>query len=436
MQETDNTKLSKEHIVQSIRLISAFSRLNSSLGETKEQCNMDYILLTLNDFVPLLSADELSTCYIHLRNLEVENSNQVMQQILLRALDAVEKSTEIISLTALSQLVVGINIGKDFFTPMLCAHFVKHLQHHIDVCQNEEDARFIAVCLYNLKMLVSKEMMISFKQKVVDLIISGQISTATTKTVIKILNLLNLPLWSHQHVPLIRQLLLTLEPCLKQLEENDVKNICRIYQYHLEPASVHVPLSESMEEILSSKMTAENLAAFIPFAQPQRRETLINAFKALMSSADCWQTQYASSNLFASLRGLKISDVKICNAYWNGVLAELQSMPEEERKLNFLRHCHRYMNFNNNLGGTYRHFEFEQKISRMCMQAIEHDLAGRIPYSFARLASFVLAYGHTPYSWRKYPNIVLSKIITMGEQFSQFECFLISRGVQISLEMR
>lgn len=378
----------------------------------------------------------MSTCYLYLRKLGVENTDPVLQDLLIQALNEIETSENIIGLPTLSRLVVGINSGRDFFTPMLCANFMRHLQHHIEMCNTEDNARMLATCMHNLQILINNDMIALYKNKVRELIKSKQISSTTPKTVIKILNLLNMAVWSHQHVPLIRELLLTLESGIKQLDANDLKNVCRIYQYHMEPASLHEPLAEAMEELLGNQMTPETLACFVPFAQPHRRETLINAFKALISTPESWQSHNSTGHLFTTLRGLKISDVKICNAYWNGVVAELESLPEEEAHLRCLRHCHRYMNFNNNLGGTYRHMELEKKLSQLCMRAIEHDLSGRIPQKFARLASFVLAYGHTPYSWKKYPNILLSKIINMGEQFTPVDCFLISRGLQISLEMR
>lgn len=405
-------------------------------NQLAEQNLINYIILLLKDYVPKLNINELSTCYLYLRRMNVENNDPVLQQLLINALNKVDSSDDIIGLPALSRLVVGINTGRDFFTPMLCINFLRHLQQHIHLCESHDDARMIATCMFNLQTLISNEIIELYKKKVIELIAKGRISSATPKTVIQILKLLNITVWSHQHVPLIRELLLTIQTRVKQLGENDLKNLCRIYQYHMEPASLHEPLADAIEDLLSNQMTAETLSCFVPFAQPQRRETLISVFKALISSPDNWHTNNFTGYLFSTLRGLKISDSKICDAYWNRVVAELQTIPEEESNLRFLRHCHHYMNFNNNLGGTYRHMKLEKQLSQFCMRTIEHDLAGRIPKKFARLASFVLAYGHTPYSWKKYPNILLSKIITMGEQFTPTDCSFISRGLQISLEMR
>lgn len=424
--------MQKEHVVQSIILLWMFYKQNDV---DNHKSLLDKLKRILMENIKKLNITELSTCYLCLRKMDEDNSQPLMRDLLMTALKEVESSEEIISLTALSRLVVGINTGRNFFTPMLCANFIKHLDHHIVECSSENDARLIAICILNLQPLICNEMMTMFKEKVQYLLKSGEISASNPKTILKILNMLNMSVWSNQHVDLIRNLLLALKPAIKELEIKDLKSASRIYQYHMEPASIHEPLSEALEELLATHMSPETLACYVPFSQPNKRDTLINAFKALLSCDDSWEQSNASGFLFSILRGLKISESKICNTYWNGILHKLEQL-DSEVQTTFLRHCHRYMNFNNNLGGTYRHIELEKKLSQLCMRAIEHDVSGRIPYKFARLASFVLAYGHTPYSWKKYPNILLSEVITMADLFTPNDCFLLSRGIRTSLEMR
>ncbi|XP_073823104.1 FAST kinase domain-containing protein 1, mitochondrial isoform X2 [Musca autumnalis] len=427
------TQMHKEHVVQTIVLLWMFKRQND-VGNLKPM--LDKIMPLLKQYVDELNVNEMGTCYLYLRKMGEENSHPLLQELLTRSLDIVEKS-ELVDLPALSRLVVGINAGRNFFTPMLCANFMKHLHQHVQNCSSDDEARMIAIVMLNLQPLINEELMATFKQRVRELISNGEISASKPKTIMKILIMLNMAVWSNNHVQLIRDLLLTIKPVVRQLDVNDLKIISRIYQYHMEPACLQQPLSEALEELLATHMSPETLACYVPFSQPNKRDTLANAFKALLSSADSWKQPNATGFLFSTLRALKISDTKICNTYWNGVLNKLNSVAETDaHQVNFLKHCHRYMNFNNNLGGTYRHMALEKKLSQMCMRAIEHDVAGRIPQTFARLASFVLAYGHTPYSWKKYPNVILSKIINMSDQFTVTDCFLISRGLRISLEMR
>lgn len=100
------------------------------------------------------------------------------------------------------------------------------------------------------------------------------------------------------------------------------------------------------------------------------------------------------------------------------------------------RHFHRYMYFNNNLGGTYRHYKFERIVSKFLLADLENGVSSLIPTLFAKLASFILAYGQTAYGHALFPPLIVEKIESMRQQFTILDCLFISRGVQIALELR
>uniref|UniRef100_A0A1A9W857 RAP domain-containing protein n=1 Tax=Glossina brevipalpis TaxID=37001 RepID=A0A1A9W857_9MUSC len=432
-------QLKKDHIIQSIAMLWIFRNNCRSVSATevmKENlCN--FLLTRLELYITEIDVNEASCSFLYLRKMEVSKTHPVMCALLTKALDLVNDPRKHVDLTALSRLLVGINNGRDFFAPVICANFINYIYKYIKTCRTEEDARLLAICILNLQPLIDYEILNAFKERISTLLQIGVISAHCPKVIIKLLNMLNIGVWSHQNVPLIRDLLAALKPCVQQLEANALKNVCRIYQYHMEPAMLHAPLALAIENLLSNQTSPETLAYFVPFCEPMRRDALVNTFKSLVNSTESWEQPNASAHLFSALRALKISDIAICDTYWNRILQELICASEEEiSQLRFLRHCHRYMHFNNNLGGTYRHIGIEQQLSQMAIRAIEYDVSGRIPHIFARLASFVFAYDHTPYNWKKYPNILLSKIINMAEQFTPADCFLISRGIYISLELR
>lgn len=140
--------------------------------------------------------------------------------------------------------------------------------------------------------------------------------------------------------------------------------------------------------------------------------------------------------LFKVLRLLKISDAKICNRYWSMVLREILNNPAEQETFILARHFHRYMYFNNNLGGTYRHYQFEKIITKFLLADLQNGVASLIPTLFAKLTSFILAYGQTSYGNSMFPPIIIEKIESMHQQFTILDCLYISRGIQIALELR
>uniref|UniRef100_A0A0A1XMT6 FAST kinase domain-containing protein 1 n=1 Tax=Zeugodacus cucurbitae TaxID=28588 RepID=A0A0A1XMT6_ZEUCU len=429
-------RFNSNHFVQSVLVFKDIFQDYKNNLVSKEL--LEILLNGLEPHLKSINITEQSCCYLCLRKFEVPNTNLVMQQLLLVALNniLITSPDKPIALPALSRLAVGINIGNDFHVPTVCSSFIPHIMSHMEKCDNEEDLRLLSICIINLQPLITADIMEKFKTKVEVLIRNNVINAETPRTAIKLLNLLNISKWSQKNVQLIRQLLLLLQPSYTSLSITDLKTISRIFGYHLEPSALINPLSKLMKDSIKKHQTVDVLAAYLPFIEPRWRESTIEICKNLLSAQEKIPTPYPAADYFQIIRALKIADSKICDAYWANILKSLDMNDEENTHLRFLRHCHRYMHFNNNLGGTYRFIPLERRLSQMAMELIESDVSGRLPSKFARLASFVLAYGHTPFGWKKFPNVILSKIISMSSQFSTIDCFFLSRGIHIALELR
>ncbi|XP_030241889.1 uncharacterized protein LOC115563291 [Drosophila navojoa] len=432
------SQLELPHRVQCISMLWALYQQLSGSEKSELTVQLQQLLPSFAFHVASMSMDQLSCCYLYLRKMHVPNSEPTLERILMRALEMIELAVdkELVALPALSRLLVAINLERDFFTPLVCRNFVPHLEQHVTNCQDEQDARLLSTCFFQLHPLIDAEMLARFKQRVTELLQSGTLSSATPKTLLKLLHMFNQPTWSHLNTAMIRQLMLTLSDCVPTLESNDLKIVCRTFLHHHEPAALVAPLKQATATLLQQEPTADALFCAVPFSSLQQRDAYMQQFHQLLHTESAWQLPNASGHFFSVLRSLKVADVRYCDAYWSAVADQLPSCAQERSQLSFLRHCQRYMNFNNNLGGTYRHQKVERKLSHLCMDSIEQDLAGRLPTKFARLAAFVLGYGHTPFDWKKFPNILLSKILSMAPQFTIQDCFLLSRGMQIACELR
>ncbi|KAH8375089.1 hypothetical protein KR093_003698 [Drosophila rubida] len=406
----------------------------SSLTKQLQTQLLPHILTQISD----MHINELSCCYLYLRKMNVPNSDYAVQSMLTRALKIIEDGVgkELISLQALSRLSVAINLERDFFTPLVCKHFKPHLEQHVADCQTEDQVRLLSTCLFQLHAIIDQDLLKVYKRHITELLQRNIISSHTPKALLKLLHMLNLPVWSNQNTALIRQLMLELRSCLPHLEPNDLKSVCRTFLHHQEPAELMKPLKDATAALFQKESSADALSCAVPFVDLQQRDVYIQQFRKLLNSKSAWELPNASGHFFSILRALKIADVHDCDSYWSAVIRKLEGCPNEQAHFRFLRHCQRYMNFNNNLGGTYRHFGFERMLSRLCLDAIENSVAGRLPSKFAHLAAFVFAYGHTPFGWKKFPNILLSKILAMTPQFSIHDCFVMSRGMQIASELR
>lgn len=140
-------------------------------------------------------------------------------------------------------------------------------------------------------------------------------------------------------------------------------------------------------------------------------------------------------NVSQILRILKISNTSICNEYWSKVKREIIYNPQQNNY--FLgMYCHRYMHFNNNLNGTYRHIPFEKAMVKLIVNDLDKGVTSLLPSKFAKAASFILSYGHTPHDKYMFPEFIVKKMEDMQEQFTILDCLQMTRGIQIALQMR
>lgn len=97
---------------------------------------------------------------------------------------------------------------------------------------------------------------------------------------------------------------------------------------------------------------------------------------------------------------------------------------------------HRYMHFNNNLGGTYRHKGVEQTIMTILFQEMQSGITSILPSAFARVVSFMIAYGSHLLREEVMPDLIIDRIEAMSGQFGIYDSLRISRGIQIAHELR
>lgn len=131
-----------------------------------------------------------------------------------------------------------------------------------------------------------------------------------------------------------------------------------------------------------------------------------------------------------------MSDTSICNEYWSKVTRKIKSNPAHHLTHTLAKHCHRYMHFNNNLNGTYRHIPFEKTVVQLLIDDLDKGISCLLPSKFTKAASFILSYGHTPRDRFIFPEFIIQRMEAMQQQFTIFDCLQLTRGIQIAVQMR
>ncbi|CAG2062999.1 unnamed protein product, partial [Timema podura] len=215
-----------------------------------------------------------------------------------------------------------------------------------------------------------------------------------------------------------------LQVFISQLEPADLLPEIQEYSSHLLSQLDHRESSSS----ISFPATCELLECMVTFSTPMKKKVFEQLTRRYLKE-EIYPN--AMSPLFNILRNLKTSDLKLCNDFWSLTLRFLRDHESEREDYKLLRICHRYMHFNNNLGGTFRHFEFEDQMIQWLWQELDSGNCKVIPSKFSRVAAFILAYGNS-----RVPGddtiltMCMTKLIEMVPQFTEFDCLNISRGLQ------
>ncbi|XP_069696117.1 FAST kinase domain-containing protein 1, mitochondrial isoform X2 [Periplaneta americana] len=179
------------------------------------------------------------------------------------------------------------------------------------------------------------------------------------------------------------------------------------------------------------QVTTDLLACMVSFSSPTQKLVL----EKLAQHHVVGSSSSSLPTLFKILRHLKTSNVQLCDKFWSRTLRHMEEIPTEREDYKLFRVSHRYMHFNNNLGGTYRHYELEKQMIEWLWNEVKTGSAGVMPSKFARAAAFILAYGNIGQGKTAVAESTLTqmmhKLMDMAPQFSKLDCMYISRGLQI-----
>lgn len=89
------------------------------------------------------------------------------------------------------------------------------------------------------------------------------------------------------------------------------------------------------------------------------------------------------------------------------------------------------MNFNSNMSGTYRHYKFEQQMIEWLNEELRHGVSAIIPSRYCRIFSFFISYPNENIG-NEIPELMVNKVLNNVGQYSIYDCYIISRGLNIA----
>ncbi|VVC40572.1 RAP domain,FAST kinase-like protein, subdomain 2 [Cinara cedri] len=364
------------------------------------------------------------------------HKNSIVNQNLLYWLKTVLTNTPIeeIQSCVLSRFTVSVVGRRDLSGLYILTDIWPIVLKKIALCNTYDDLKHIAICLNNLPWFLNQDTIDMFVEKVKSVLVNNEHNDDKIKCMVKVLRLLNNPYWSSQNIDLIRSLLLDLQGYIHQISVYDMIQLQMIILKQFEPYQ----LFEEIYNVTSKWLTKVDvdtditvlrlLSCIVPSFNTTRKkyiETLLRKQFILNYNF----SQICMGPLYNIIRNLKTSDEQICNAYWSSVLNWLntgKSSIRESHKL--LRICNRYMNFNNNMAGTYRHYSFENQMIIWLKKELDQGISAIIPSEYSKIFSFFVSYPNKNIGY-EIPEIMVEKLLSNIGQYSVYDCFIISRGL-------
>lgn len=379
-----------------------------------------------------LENNALACMLLYLHRIGICSSSCLMQKLLILCLNRIEN----FNLSALSRLTVFLRdqgLKGYFLQSKIIALISTNL---IKKCSSADELKLITICLSSTRKLITQSMFMEYQKLVNRLFEEGELADCEVKIIIKILKFLSYPEWSGFGSSLSRKLMMSLVDKVSLLTPEQIIAVNNYFQSYLEPRDLLLKIQEHsaslIEQHKSSHRVPDLLLCLAPYSSLKVRNHLEELVAEQLDDKNFFEFIPV---IFKILRYIKTSNIKLCNAFWSKAMRavehEIKEFPEpflgyEE---NLRRGVyHRYMYFNNNLGGTYRHYYLEKNMTNRLYE----DLKGQVrilPSKVAQMTSFILSYN----DGSGIPDNVVQQIIEYAPQLSIFDSIVMSRGIQITL---
>lgn len=415
---------SKDQIIQ---LLLLHGRIRDS-NEPTILKNIDQLVCKVSNLLPQMNDVEIGICLLYLRLLSVNTRIEPIQNIIEILLNNIKKKGVDFDSQALALFTEFLYLERNLYAKLLMVETLPCINAKLDKCNDPVEAYFIGRTLNQIHAVLSKNALAKIKLKIEEFLHKKVISEEDPKTIFSYLNFLNFPHWSIFNSNLIQRLLLSLEKSIPQMTQKELIHLNRCMFLLYEPSNFIKLIRDRAEELMKKTQNVDLLQIICLYCTPDQR---IKYVEMLRDKVMSHQTTLGPGSdslpiFFKILRLLKISDIDLCDCFWTKTCNKVFSLREIDLKYKVPKYFYRYMSFNNNLGGTYRHYEFEKIITEYCIEEMKTG-SSYIPKDFVKFASFVIAYN----DYDSIPSFIIEKLIVQQEQFDIFDCKILSRSLEI-----
>ncbi|XP_027212098.2 FAST kinase domain-containing protein 1, mitochondrial [Penaeus vannamei] len=389
------------------------------------------LLEHLENSLQELENNAVACMLLYLHRIGISSNSSLMQKLSVLCQNRIEN----FNLSALSRLSVYLR-DQGLKAYFLQSKAIAIISANLRKCSTADELKLITICLSSTRKLITESLFLEYQKLVNKLFDEGELEDCEVKVIIKILKFLSYPEWSPFASSLSRKLMMSLVDKVSLLTPEQVIAVNNYFQSYLEPRDLLLKIQEHsasiIEEHKSSHRVPDLLLCLAPYSSLKVRNHLEELVAEQLDDKNFLEFIPV---IFKILRYIKTSNIKLCNAFWTKAMRavehEIKEFPEpylgyEENLRRGI--YHRYMYFNNNLGGTYRHYYLEKNMTNKLYENLKGQVR-ILPSKVAQMTSFILSYN----DGSGIPDDLLEQIIEYAPQLSIFDTIVMSRGIQITL---
>jgi len=409
-------RVNREIFNQQLREYDMFNTLCDIIQNNIEEFphnELAFLMMALRKFDEPLSSPVLRDIYIHLQ----ENMDSL--------------DTE-----SLSYMSVGMRprynsgyIGDNYrhVWRIGLASALPRLQQLLVTCETPEELRKVAICFYNMAVLISNTMMDQLARKVTEFIEGGDLADpAQIPVLCKLLALIMAKTdWHEEHYDYVHLVLSQFRGKTQFLRPVNAIMLAKIINDYGEPVSLYYEVYQRLCEIVSTKQFQGNLPMVSCLSSALRVNPsaipLKDIEEIVENIVDSEHLVDHVNDVYQIMRSVGIINDTLVDKFY---LASFEAL-KNEKSGELLRFAVRYTNMNSVFTGHYYNKNFEQKIIDFVLE--EMQVSNPIclhPLEFARRIGILITFG------QQLSTDMQQRFQEMLPQMGSQGLLTISRGIQ------
>lgn len=196
------------------------SMINMSyLNELHKSNKFKKILKLIYTNLDKFDVYSLSYVMLYLNKLGIKHDNdllkEITQNVLCRLLENYKNDSA-------SRFLVTVFTEQNLRSLYTVLPLVPHILNSVDECRTAEDLKYLAICLTNIRVFITKDVLNKYKTKVMELMNKGGFDTVDYKPLLKIMFLLHCFEWREESLDLLAKCGSLLKENMNLLTANEI----------------------------------------------------------------------------------------------------------------------------------------------------------------------------------------------------------------------